>query len=64
MRNWLGNKYSQLYIKMLIPCLLQVKPSLPSPFTGRMDGVSISRFVHELDNYFRICQAKDDIKRG
>ena len=41
-----------------------VKPSLPAPFTGRMDGVSVSRFVHYLDIYFRIVELNDDVKIG
>ena len=41
-----------------------VKSSLPAPFTGRMDGVSVSRFVHLLDNYFRIVELTDDVKMG
>ena len=39
-----------------------VKPSLLALFTGRMDGISVSRFVHQLDNYFRIVELNDDIK--
>ena len=41
-----------------------VKPSLPALFTGRMNGVSVSRFVHQLDNYFRIVELNDDVKMG
>ena len=42
-----------------------VKPSLPAPFIGRMDGVSVSRFVHQLDNnYFRIVELSDNVKMG
>ena len=41
-----------------------VKPSLPAPFTGRMDRVSVSRFVHSLDNYFRIAELSDNVKMG
>ena len=42
-----------------------VKPSLPAPFTGRMDEVFVSRFVHQLDNYFRIVEWTDDaLKRA
>ena len=41
-----------------------VKPSLPAPFTGRIDRVSVSRFVHQLDNYFRILELIDDVKMG
>ena len=39
-----------------------VKPSLPTPFTGRMYGVSVSRFVHLLDNYFRIVELNYSVK--
>ena len=41
-----------------------VKPSLPALFTSKMDGVSVSRFVHYLDNYFRIVELNDDVKIG
>ena len=41
-----------------------VKPSLPALFTGKMYGVSIGRFVHLLDNYFRIVELNDDVKMG
>ena len=41
-----------------------VKPSLPVPFTGRMDGVSVISFLHLLDNYFRIVELTDDKKKG
>ena len=41
-----------------------VKPALPAPFIGKMDGVSVSRFVHQLDNYFKIVGLNDDIKMG
>ena len=41
-----------------------VKPTLPPPFTGRMNGVSVSRFVHQLDIYFRIVELSDDFKIG
>ena len=41
-----------------------VKPSLLAPFTGRMDRVSVSRFVHLLDNYFRVVELNDDVKMG
>ena len=41
-----------------------VKPALPAPFMGKMDGVSVSRFVHQLDNYFKIVGITDDIKMG
>ena len=39
-----------------------VKPALPAPFIGKIDGVSVSRFVHQLDNYFKIVGLNDDIK--
>ena len=41
-----------------------VKPSLPVLFTGRMDGISVSRLVHQLDNYVRIVELNDDVKMG
>ena len=41
-----------------------VKPALPAPFIGKMDGVLVSRFVHQLDNYFKIVGLSDDIKMG
>ena len=41
-----------------------VRPALPAPFTGRMDGVSVSRFVNQLDNYSRIVELNDDVKMG
>ena len=43
---------------------VMVKPSLPAPFTGKMDGISVSRFVHQLDNYFRIFMLNNDVKMG
>ena len=44
--------------------LAMVKPSLPAPFIGKMDGVLVSKFVHQLDNYFRIVELNDDVKMG
>ena len=41
-----------------------VKPALPAPFIGKMDRVPISRFVHQIDNYFKIVGLTDDIKVG
>ena len=41
-----------------------VRPALPAPFTGKMDGVFVSGFVHQLDNYFRIIDSNDDVKMG
>ena len=40
------------------------KPALPAPFTGKMDGVSVSRFVHKLDNFFKIVGLTDYVKMG
>ena len=42
----------------------KVKPALPTPFIGKMDGVSISRFVHQLDNYYKNIGLTDDTKMG
>ena len=39
-----------------------VKPALPALFIGQMDGISVSRFVYQLDNYFKIVGLDDDIK--
>ena len=41
-----------------------VKPSLPATFGGKMDGTTVSRFVHQLDTYFDLVDLKDDSKRG
>ena len=41
---------------------IMVKPSLPALFTRRMNGISVSRFVHQLDNYFKIVELNDDVK--
>ena len=41
-----------------------VKPSFPALFTGRIDRVSVSRFVYQSDNYFRIVELNDDVKMG
>ena len=41
-----------------------VRPALPALFAGRMDGVLVSRFVHQLDNYFKIVELNDDVKMG
>ena len=43
---------------------ITVRPALPAPFTGRMDGVSVSRFIFSLDNYFKIVELNDDVKIG
>ena len=41
-----------------------VKPSLQAGFGGKMDGTTVSRFVHQLDTYFYLVDLKDDSKRG
>ena len=41
-----------------------VKPALSAPFIGKMDEVAVSRFVHQLDNFFKIVGLTDDIKMG
>ena len=41
-----------------------VKPDLPAPFIGKIDSVLVNRFLHQLDNYFRIVGITDDIKMG
>ena len=37
-----------------------VKPSLLSDFGGKMDGTTVSRFVHQLDTYFNLVDLEDD----
>ena len=29
-----------------------------------MDGTTLSRFVHQLDIYFKLVELQDDLKRG
>ena len=41
-----------------------VKPALPPTFHSKMDGTSVSKFVHQLDVYFDLVDFTDDIKRG
>ena len=41
-----------------------VRPTLPAPFIGKMDSIFVSRFVHQLNNYFIIVELKDDVKTG
>ena len=41
-----------------------VRPALPALFAGRIDGVFVSRFLHQLDNYFKIFELNDDVKMG
>ena len=40
-----------------------VKPSLPSDFGGKMDGTTVSSFVHQQDTYFDLVDLKDDSQR-
>ena len=39
-----------------------VKTALPGPFIGKIDRASVSIFVHQLDNCFKIVGLIDDIK--
>ena len=41
-----------------------VKPSLLAGFGGKMDGTTVSRFVHQLDTYFDQVDLEEDSKRG
>ena len=41
-----------------------VKLALSAPFIGKMNRVLVSRFVHPLDNYFKIIGLNDDVKMG
>ena len=41
-----------------------VKPALPPAFHGKMDGTSISKFVHQLDVYFDLVNLTDNVKCG
>ena len=41
-----------------------VIPALPPVFHGKMDGTSVSKFVHQLDVYFNLVDLTDDVKRG
>ena len=41
-----------------------VMPALLVLFIGKIDGVLVSRFVHQLDNYFKIVGFTDDIEMG
>ena len=35
-----------------------VKPALPPVFLGKMDGTTVSKFVHQLDVYFDMVNLK------
>ena len=39
-----------------------VKLALPTLFISKMNGVSVSRFIHQLDYYFKIIGLIDNIK--
>ena len=41
-----------------------VKPTLPPAFHGKMDGTSVSEFMHQLDVYFDLVDLTDNIKGG
>ena len=41
-----------------------VKPQLPPAFHGKMDGTSVSKFVHQMNTYFDLVDLLDDNKRG
>ena len=41
-----------------------VKPALPPAFHGKMDGTSVSKFIHQVDIYFDLVDLTDDTKRG
>ena len=50
--------------KMTTALPAAVKPSLLATFGGKMDGTTVSRFIHQLDTYFDLVDLKDDSKRG
>ena len=41
-----------------------VKSALPPAFHAKMDGTSVSKFVHQLDVYFDLVDLTDDVKHG
>ena len=41
-----------------------VKPVLPPALHNKMDGTSISKFIHQLDVYFDLVDLTDDVKHG
>ena len=41
-----------------------VKPVLPPAFHGKMDGTSVSKFVHQGDVYSDLVDLTDDTRRG
>ena len=41
-----------------------VKPALLPAFYSKIDGTSVSKFVHQLDVYFDLVDLTDDVKRG
>ena len=41
-----------------------MKPALLPTFHGKIDGTSVSKFVHQMDVYFDLVDLSDDIKHG
>ena len=41
---------------------LAVKPALPPAFHGKMDGTSVSKFVHQWDVYLDLVDLTDNVK--
>ena len=41
-----------------------VKLQLPPSFHGKMDGTSVSKFVHQMDTYFDLVDLPHDKKRA
>ena len=39
-----------------------IKPALPPTFHGKMNGTSVSKFVHQLDVYLNSVDLTDDVK--
>ena len=41
-----------------------VRPAFLLAFHGKMDGTSVSKFVHQVDIYSDLVDLTDDTKRG
>ena len=41
-----------------------VKPVLQPAFHGKIDDMTVSKFVHQQDIYFDLVDLKDETKRG
>ena len=41
-----------------------VKPALPPAFHSKMDGTTVSKFVHQLGVYFNLVDLTDDVKHS